>query len=62
MCKILCKFKRVNAGSHATASADVIARAFAAEGLPPPPENASEVEVGAWLDRVLDAPVREVGA
>ncbi|MBJ7317159.1 MAG: type IV secretory system conjugative DNA transfer family protein [Brevundimonas sp.] len=41
---------------------DVIARAFAAEGLPPPPPGADTVAVGVWLDRVLDAPVREVGA
>lgn len=34
---------------------DAIARAFAAEGLPPPPIGADEREVGAWLDRVVDA-------
>lgn len=34
---------------------DTIARAFAAEGLPPPPPGADEREVGAWLDRVVDA-------
>jgi type IV secretion system protein VirD4 len=34
---------------------DVIARAFAAEGLPPPPPGADESAVGAWLDRVVDA-------
>nr|WP_314433979.1 type IV secretory system conjugative DNA transfer family protein [uncultured Brevundimonas sp.] len=34
---------------------DVIARAFAAEGLPPPPDGADEAEVAAWLDRVVDA-------
>jgi type IV secretion system protein VirD4 len=34
---------------------DTIARAFAAEGLPPPPAGADEHEVGAWLDRVVDA-------
>ncbi|WP_295241639.1 type IV secretory system conjugative DNA transfer family protein [uncultured Brevundimonas sp.] len=33
---------------------DVIARAFAAEGLPPPPPGADESAVGAWLDRVVD--------
>lgn len=38
---------------------DVIARAFAAEGLAPPPDGAAEEEVGAWLDRVVDAAVRE---
>ena len=34
---------------------DAIVRAFAAEGLPPPDEGAGETEVGAWLDRVVDA-------
>ncbi|MBI5940491.1 MAG: type IV secretory system conjugative DNA transfer family protein [Caulobacterales bacterium] len=34
---------------------DTIARAFAAEGLPPPASGADEREVGAWLDRVVDA-------
>lgn len=34
---------------------DTIARAFAAEGLPPPPAGADERDVGAWLDRVVDA-------
>jgi type IV secretion system protein VirD4 len=34
---------------------DVIARAFAAEGLPPPSPGADEAEVAAWLDRVVDA-------
>ncbi len=40
---------------------DVIARAFAAEGLPPPPPDADETDVAAWLDRVVDAtpPERE---
>lgn len=38
---------------------DAIARAFAAEGLPPPAQGADEAEVGAWLDRVVDASVRE---
>jgi type IV secretion system protein VirD4 len=40
---------------------DVIARAFAAEGLPPPPPDADEADVAAWLDRVVDAtpPERE---
>jgi type IV secretion system protein VirD4 len=38
---------------------DTIARAFAAEGLPPPAAGADEHEVGAWLDRVVDtAPER----
>ncbi|NBB59865.1 TonB-dependent receptor plug domain-containing protein [Pseudomonas sp. ODNR1LW] len=41
---------------------DAIARAFAVEGLPPPPPGADTAAVGAWLDRVLDAPAREVGA
>lgn len=41
---------------------DVIARAFAAEGLPPPSSGADESAVGAWLDRVVDTspPEREV--
>ena len=34
---------------------DAIARAFAAEGLPPPTVGADAHEVGAWLDRVVDA-------
>lgn len=34
---------------------EAIARAFAAEGLPPPAIGAGEREVGAWLDRVVDA-------
>lgn len=34
---------------------DAIARAFAADGLPPPAEGAGEAAVGAWLDRVVDA-------
>lgn len=38
---------------------DVIARAFAAEGLPPPPAGADESAVGAWLDRVVDTAVLE---
>jgi len=38
---------------------DVIARAFAAEGLPPPPPGADESAVGAWLDRVVDTAVLE---
>ncbi len=38
---------------------DVIARAFAAEGLPPPPPGADEGAVGAWLDRVVDTAVLE---
>ena len=38
---------------------DAIVRAFAAEGLPPPDEGAGETEVGAWLDRVVDAGVPE---
>ena len=38
---------------------DVIARAFAAEGLPPPPPGADETAVGAWLDRVVDTAVLE---
>ncbi|QTN20857.1 type IV secretory system conjugative DNA transfer family protein [Brevundimonas sp. AJA228-03] len=38
---------------------DVIARAFAAEGLPPPPPGADEGVVGAWLDRVVDTAVLE---
>ncbi|UQV18947.1 type IV secretory system conjugative DNA transfer family protein [Brevundimonas albigilva] len=40
---------------------DVIARAFAAEGLPPPSPDADEGAVAAWLDRVVDAtpPERE---
>lgn len=38
---------------------DVIARAFAVEGLPPPPAGADESAVGAWLDRVVDAAVLE---
>ncbi|MFC7380502.1 type IV secretory system conjugative DNA transfer family protein [Brevundimonas sp. GCM10030266] len=38
---------------------DVIARAFAAEGLPPPPPGADEDAVGAWLDRVVDTAVLE---
>lgn len=39
---------------------DSIARAFAAEGLPPPPAGAGEGEIGTWLDRVVDAaPERE---
>lgn len=33
---------------------DVIARAFAAEGLQPPLSGADETAVGAWLDRVVD--------
>ena len=33
---------------------DVIARAFAAEGLPPPQSGADETAVSAWLDRVVD--------
>lgn len=41
---------------------DVIARDFAAEGLPPPQKGAGPAEVGVWLDRVLDAPAREPGA
>ncbi len=41
---------------------DVIARAFAAEGLPPPPPGADAAAVGDRLDRVLDTPAREVGA
>lgn len=36
---------------------DVIARAFASEGLPPPPAGADESAVGAWLDRVVDTAV-----
>lgn len=41
---------------------DVIARAFAAEGLPPPELGADEAEVAAWLDRVVDAaPMESVG-
>lgn len=31
-----------------------ISRAFAAEGLAPPAAGASEAEIGAWLDRVVD--------
>lgn len=38
---------------------DVIARAFAAEGLPPPPPGADESLVAAWLDRVVDTAVLE---
>ncbi|GAA0625181.1 type IV secretory system conjugative DNA transfer family protein [Brevundimonas kwangchunensis] len=38
---------------------DVIARGFAAEGLPPPPAGADETAVGAWLDRVVDAALPE---
>ena len=38
---------------------DTIAQAFAAEGLAPPAEGADEQAVGAWLDRVVDAAVRE---
>ncbi|WP_333590301.1 type IV secretory system conjugative DNA transfer family protein [Brevundimonas sp.] len=38
---------------------DVIARAFAAEGLLPPPAGADESAVGAWLDRVVDAALLE---
>lgn len=38
---------------------DVIARAFAAEGLPPPEAGADEDAVGAWLDRVVDTAVLE---
>lgn len=38
---------------------DTIARAFAAEGLPPPPPGAGEEAVGAWLNRVVDAAVQE---
>ncbi|NJC42046.1 type IV secretion system protein VirD4 [Brevundimonas alba] len=38
---------------------DVIARAFAAEGLPPPKVGADEDAVGAWLDRVVDTAVLE---
>ena len=38
---------------------DVIARAFAAEGLPPPLPGADEGAVGAWLDRVVDTAVLE---
>jgi type IV secretion system protein VirD4 len=33
---------------------DTLARAFAAEGLPPPPEGSGEPDVAAWLDRVVD--------
>lgn len=36
---------------------DSIVRRFAAEGLAPPPPGASEGEVQAWLDRVVDAPM-----
>jgi len=41
---------------------DVIARAFAAEGLPPPADGADETAVSEWLDRVVDAaqPEREI--
>lgn len=45
--------------SEAPMDYDAIVRAFAAEGLPPPDEGAGETEVGAWLDRVVDAGVRE---
>lgn len=38
---------------------DVIARAFAAEGLPPPLPGADESLVAAWLDRVVDTAVLE---
>lgn len=38
---------------------DAIARAFAAEGLPPPSVGADEAAVGAWLDRVVDAALPE---
>lgn len=38
---------------------DVIARAFAAEGLPPPEAGADEDAVGAWLDRVVDTALLE---
>ncbi|MDQ1153066.1 type IV secretory system conjugative DNA transfer family protein [Brevundimonas sp. SORGH_AS_0993] len=38
---------------------DVIARTFAAEGLPPPPPGADEDVVGAWLNRVVDTAVLE---
>jgi type IV secretion system protein VirD4 len=34
---------------------DVIARAFADEGIPPPRPGAAETEVGDWLDRMIDA-------
>ena len=34
---------------------DAIVRAFAEEGLPPPPAGADEAEVGDWLDRMIDA-------
>ena len=34
---------------------DAIVRAFAEEGLPPPQAGAGEVEVGQWLDRMIDA-------
>ncbi|MBB5746556.1 type IV secretory system conjugative DNA transfer family protein [Brevundimonas variabilis] len=39
---------------------DVIARSFAAEGLPPPPAGSDEETVAAWLDRVVDADTSEL--
>ncbi len=39
---------------HEVEDVEALTRAFAAEGLAPPAAGASEAELGAWLDRVVD--------